>query len=459
MSVPPGRPASPARRAALDASLRARNPRTPGLDILVEESCVRAGAAHADAALAREIAYGVARHRLWLEHLLAQRVERPLAEFAPGVHETLLAGIFQHVFLDRIPAHALVDESVRLAVAQKGGERLRGLVNAVMRRITEQAPEDLRPHHDAAWRLRCSVPDLVAAEVVAAIGEERAEAFFAAAQETAPLCLRLRGDLDAVRAEILAELPQASGEVPSFAEGRLTPECFSIRQRGFSPDQLTAFREGRCTVEDEGAQAACLLALGNERPARVLDLCAAPGGKTAHLADILPGAALTACDVSERKLARLRQTLERLGLAGRTNVSLSEPILGTEQNGGFGFVLVDAPCSGLGTLRRHPEIRHRRSEEDFENLARCQYDLLHRAARLVDPGGVLAYTVCTVGRRECEAVVDRFLVLHPEFASAPETGAMPFDAGAVAAGPGCWRLLTNEWGCDGFFVARFRRIE
>jgi 16S rRNA (cytosine967-C5)-methyltransferase len=452
------RAASPARVAALHAQVRACQRRAPGLDVLVEEAAQRVRATPTDTALAREIAFAVARHRLWLEHLLAGRLERPLQDFAPAVHEALLAGLAQYLFLDRVPVHALVDETVRLAGAQSQGARLRGLVNAVMRRLTAQPREELLPPASTPWRLRLSIPQPCADEVAAALGEAGAEAFFGASNGTAPLCLRVRPAAPQGLTERLhAEIAAVTGQRAALAQGRLVPGSVSVRARGLAPDRLSAFAEGLVTVEDEGAQAACLLALGGERPARVLDLCAAPGGKSAHLADALGAdARVTACDVAVPKLRRLEATLGRLGLSGRVEVRMSAEVL-ADAGARFDFVLVDAPCSGLGTLRRHPEIRHRRHAEDFENLARVQYDLLAQSAPRVAPGGVLAYTVCTVGHSETAGVVDRFLVLHPEFIPAPIHESLPFDPAPLQCGPGQWRVLPQDWHCDGFFVARFRR--
>ncbi|MBX3729089.1 MAG: hypothetical protein KF858_07870 [Candidatus Sumerlaeia bacterium] len=453
-----GRGASSARVAALEAQLRACQRRAPGLDVLVEEAAARAHATPADAALAREIAFAVARHRLWLEHLLAARIERPLQGFASAVHEALLGGLAQYLFLDRVPVHALVDETVRLAGAQPQGARLRGLVNAVMRRLTAQPREALLPPAHTPWRLRHSIPKPCAVEVVGVLGEAGAEAFFGASNGTAPLCLRVRPSAPGGLTERLHdEIAAVTGQAVALQPGRLVPGSLAVRARGLAPDRVPAFAEGLVTVEDEGAQAACLLALGGARPTRVLDLCAAPGGKSAHMADALGSdARVTACDVGPPKLRRLEATLARLGLADRIAVRLSEEML-ADAAARFDLVLVDAPCSGLGTLRRHPEIRHRRHAEDFENLARLQYDLLTRSARLVAPGGVLAYTVCTVGHSETAGVVDRFLVLNPDFVPAPIESSLPFDHEALQCAPGQWRVLPQDWDCDGFFVARLRR--
>jgi 16S rRNA (cytosine967-C5)-methyltransferase len=291
----------------------------------------------------------------------------------------------------------------------------------------------------------------VAAEIEAALGEEETEAFFAASNGQAPLCLRGRG---AGSKELGA---QEAGSDAKIRSGKLVSDCLVIEGRGVVPESMESFRAGRVTVEDEGAQAACLLAAGTRKARRVLDLCASPGGKAAHLADMLPNASILACDVSEAKLARLRQTLDRLGLGARVEVRLAKDVLESADEESFDLVLVDAPCSGLGTLRRHPEIRYRRGTQDFTALSKQQSALLDDVWRLVAPGGELAYVVCSVGAQETTGVAERFLREHPEARPAEGCEALPFDPTALRVGEGCWRTLPQRWGCDGFFVARFRR--
>lgn len=450
--------ATPARRAAHTVLMRALEPDAPGADLLLEEALRRKEASPADAALAREILYGVLRRRRWLEKLLAGYVQQSLDEFAPAVHEALLIGIYQHAFMDRIPVHAIVDETVRLVAAQPKGDRFRALANAVMRRVTARPPEALRPPDGIDWRVRLSMPEETVAVLADALPAEEVEPFFAASNEPAPLCLRPAGearrDPEAWRQRAEEEAraldPQATAR-----PGRLLPGCLLLEGRGLAPEKMPLFREGLAAVEDEGAQAAGVLAAaGLSGKIKVLDLCAAPGGKTSHLADLLPEAEIVAADVSTEKLERLRANMKRLRLHERVRAVLAEQALAEAKRGSFALVLVDAPCSGLGTMRRHPEIRYRRGRRQIAELAVKQETLLRKVAPLVAPGGRIAYTICTPTREEGDAVVQRFLAAEPAFAlDAPGEG----EPMAELWHEGLWRTWTHRHGCDSFTVARLVR--
>ena len=165
---------------------------------------------------------------------------------------------------------------------------------------------------------------------------------------------------------------------------------------------------------------------------------------------------MIACDISEAKLKKLRETLGRLNLRDRVESMHSDRALSDLASDQFDLVLVDAPCSGMGTLRRHPEIRYRRKHESLTRLVRLQCDLLNRASRLVAPQGLLAYTICTITREEGEAVAEDFLAGHPTFALAPARN-LPFDAEPFRTPEGLYRTWTHRHGCDSFTIARFRR--
>ena len=431
----PPSPASPARRAALEAFTRVSEPAAPGLAHLCSAAAARLRLSPQDAALAREIALGAARHRPWLEHLLARFVERPLPARCHDARDALLLGLFQAAFLDRVPDHALVNETVTLVVSQNFGGALRGLANAVMRRaVADRAA--LRPGDGDPWQAALSAPQWAIDALAPLLPAGEMPAFFAASLPQAPLVLRRRG----VTAERAGEaLRLAAGDADIAIEpSPLAPDCLRVHARGLDPASVPLFQEGKLTAQDDGAVAALMALLGDDEPARVLDFCASPGGKTALLADLLPDASITAADVSPEKLRRLRETLTRLGLDEDTRVVLSAATAGLEP---FDFVLVDAPCSGLGTLRRHPEIRMRRDATAIIRLAALQRDILRHAARLVAPGGVLAYCVCTLTREEGEGTIDAFLAEHPAFSA----------DSALA------RLWPHRDGCDGYTFIRLRR--
>ncbi len=452
---------SPARSAALAVLRRAADNQAPGADRLIEEQIEANRLSPVDAGLAREIAFGVLRHRAWLDRILDEFLERPLRKIAPDVHNALLLGIYQYVFLDRVPPHAIVDQTVQLVAVQQKGDRFRGLANAILRRVTEKPATDWRPGDDVAWAERYSVPEYLATLASEALPDDECDRFFASCQHPAPLCLRVVGKR-AIDEDLLAHIrregEKATGGAVKVERSRVLPGCVILPDRGLQPDKLPLFQSGRLTVEDEGAQIAGWFTAPRGTESRVLDLCASPGGKTVHLAEQLPATCeLIATDVSADKLERLRGTLNRVGMLDRVRVELVDEFLRTAVPKSFDHVLVDAPCSGLGTLRRHPEARYRRSAGEVSRLAATQSTLLNQAARLVAPGGTLAYSVCTFTRAEGEEVVRRFLGDQQQFESDDAPEGLPFDAASFAFGRGMWRTLTHRHGCDCFFIARFRR--
>ncbi|MBI5155066.1 hypothetical protein HZA57_07500, partial [Candidatus Poribacteria bacterium] len=357
------RDASPARAASLEALRGMANPAKPGLDVLVEDSARARRVSPLDLGLARELSFGTTRQRLWLEHVLARFLEKPLPDSAREVKEILLLSLYQLLFLDRLPPHAVVDDAVRLARASHGGHRFTRLVNGVLRNACRVPREQLLPDDATPWAVRYSVPDWLAVEMAQSLPEEDCAAFFAASNEPAALCLRLRG-LEAASLEAEAR-NQSGGAEYLFSRGRIVPDCLVVAGGGAVPERWPSFQSGHVTVEDEGAQVAALLA-GWRQGGRILDLCASPGGKTSHLADIcLPGTEIIATDVSEKKLQRLHNTLRRLNLLERIHTGLAEATMRELGQASCDLVLVDAPCSGFGTLRRHPEIRFRRTKDDM----------------------------------------------------------------------------------------------
>ena len=436
------------------------DPKAPGLDALIEDAALRTKLSAVDLGLAREIAFGVARNRFWLGQLLGRFLRQPMKEEASAARMALLSGAYQLAFLDRVPPHAAVDETVRLVAAQPKGWNFRGLANAVMRRISELPPEQRRPPEPAPWRVRHSVPAELASLVGKVLQQDELELFFAACNSTAPLCMRLRAkgsELAALAKQVRAEIAELTEGTAVVRTSKWLPDCLIAEGRALFPERLLSFRTGRMTIEDEGAQLAAMIAASDAGP-RVLDLCASPGGKTAHLLDHLgESASVTAADVSDTKLVKLRETLTRMGLEDRVDLVDSAWALKELRPGTFDLVLVDAPCSGVGTLRRHPEIRYRRKPEDLTRLAILQRDLLNRAARLVTHNGLLAYTICTISPQEGEEVVRDFLANHRDFRLAPAPENLPFDPESFSSSTGLFHTWTHRHGCDSFTIVRFRR--
>ena len=395
-----------------------------------------------DRALATELAYGTLRLLGWLEKRVGRHVSRGLASVEVQVRAHLLVAAYQVLVLTRVPAFAAVDEAVSTIKALRG-PKVAGFANAVLRKIAGEprpsAEEIARASLDAAE------PALVKA-IVNAVGEEGALRLLTA-EESPPMGLRVENE--ASRDEWLVRLREARPEA-SVEPGRVSPLAIVARGAGRLGD-LPGCDEGAWTSQEEGSQVIAL-ALGARPGEIVLDACAGRGNKTGLLARMVgESGAVDAADLHPTKLSRLVTELERIGLHPRATFAVDWAAGTGAATGPYDRVLVDAPCSGTGTIRRRPELLLRRVAADLPALAELQRSILARVAPLVRPGGRLVYAVCSVLREEAEDVVREAeqLGLTPA----------PFDAAIASqvASPGAtsFRLLPHEHGTDGYFVASF----
>lgn len=386
------------------------------------------GATPADRGLVTELVYGVLRRRGHLDRALKKASGRRLKDLEPKIHDVLRLGAYQIMFLERVPDHASVNAAVELA-KHRAGKRGAGRVNQILRALADTAPEDrLAPSpplksdpvgHVAA---EGSVGRPVAEVLVDALGPETALAFVLASLAPAPLTLR--PNRLKISAEALAE--EIEGSVAESGAVR-TPD--SLRKL---PSELAAVREGRASPQDEASMKVVEL-LDPQPGERVLDVCAAPGGKTTYIAERMRDQGqVIAHDRLPDRLARVGANAERLGLS---IIELAEVLPEPEPR--FDRVLVDAPCSGLGTLRRHPEIRWRFRTEDLDGLTPTQDKVLRAGAERLVPGGVLVYSICSVTRAEGRARVEGLegFTLEEELSTGPHQPGAP----------------------DGFYAARLRK--
>lgn len=429
------------------------NPRLEAFDILrrVESARAFAGilleeregrfADPRDAALLHELVLGVLRRRAALDHALAQVCSRPLDRVDPEVLVALRLGAYALLHLDRVPDFAAVTTSVDL-VRAAGRKAAAGFANGVLRQVARRGVALLPPappHGDAdALALHGSHPEWWTRRLVRREGWERARAIVEADNLPAATVLRVRGGSD----------PRLDGV--DVRPGRFAPHAFHVASG--RPTAAPGFAEGTFWMQDEGSQLVPLLA-GVGAGARVLDACAAPGGKTLALAEAVgEGGFVVAADRHAGRLRRLRRNVARcrFGNVAALAADMTSPPVA----GGFDAVLVDAPCSGTGTMRRHPEIRWRLRAEDLPALAQRQLRLLGAATSLVVPGGALVYAVCSLEPEEGEAVVESFLASHRGFRLADARGFLPESARPLIGADGCLRTAPDVDGMDGFFAAR-----
>jgi 16S rRNA (cytosine967-C5)-methyltransferase len=450
-------PVSPARKIAFDVLLRVESESAYASDLLY--SALGADIKPADAALATELTLGVLRWRRLLDFLLERQLKKPVARLDLPVALTLRMGLYQLRFLEKIPARAAVNESVEL-VKRARKSSAAPLVNAVLRRAAAEAKSPAEnfvpPNLARAERLAIlhSHPTWLVERWLARLGEPAAVALLEA-NNRAPRLTFAVVDL-AHGGEIIRELESSGLRIE---RGRLLNSAFAAS--GGSLVRTAAFRAGQISIQDEASQAVPLL-LGVRAGDRVLDLCAAPGGKTAVLARAAgPNAFVIAADLHEHRLRALHSQLIRLGLAGVQLIALdaAQPLPFAAR---FDRMLVDAPCSGTGTLARHPEIRWRLRPEQLTEFHVLQTKLLRNALGHLAPGGRLVYSTCSIEAEENESVAGE--VLHDSasvrLAAADEAQKTPaphlapgLDAASFFAPDGFFRTSPAVHATDGFFAA------
>ena len=431
----------PARRAAVELLVAVLQKKQP-LDDILGRSLDRGSMGdlpQRDRGLVRAIVGASLRRKGQLDHVLGTFLERGMPEKSGTLYPILLSAAAQLIFL-KTPPHAAIDLAVTLAQYDPKAKRYDKLVNAVLRRVASDG-EAIAASLDAA---RVNTPDWLWSRWVAFWGEARAHAIAAAHLVEPPLDLSVKAD-----PELWAE--QLSGRVLPTGSVRLLPKG--------RIEALPGFDEGAWWVQDAAASLPARL-LGNVTGQRVADLCAAPGGKTAQLA--LGGAAVVAVDSSKTRLGLLGENLSRLGLDAERVVADATTWQPGER---FDAVLLDAPCSSTGTIRRHPDIPYLKSPKDIEALAGLQARLLDNAASLLKPGGRLVYSTCSLEPEEGEAQIAAFLVRDEAFSLEPIEADELFGQAEWIEPSGCLRtfpyelrLDTLEWsGMDGFFAARLVR--
>ena len=404
-----------------------------------------------EAGLATELVYGTLRRALSLDAALAPHSRRPISALDPAARVALRLGAYQLVHLGT-PAHAAVGETVGLVKEVDHG-RAAGYVNAVLRALARDPRPPPPPplDRDPAGHVAAAeaLPRWLAEEWVAWLGPAEALALAHAMNGPAPLCVRT-----ADRAALLAAA-RAAGI--AAAPAARSPDGVVVS--GASVGALARAAAGvTFQVQDEAAQLVVRYAAGGAalrgRRARVLDACAAPGGKAFQLAELLaPGSEVVAVELHPRKADALAAEATRRGLGGVRVVcaDAAKPIPGLEP-ASFDAVLVDAPCAGLGTLRRHPELKLRRAAEDLPRMAALQRAILLSTAAYARPGAPITYSVCSLSRAEGPGVVE--VALAAGFRRATPDGSVPAD---VLTPEGDLLTLPHRHGTDGFYAARLVR--
>ncbi|WP_300785491.1 16S rRNA (cytosine(967)-C(5))-methyltransferase RsmB [Streptococcus sp. 19428wC2_LYSM12] len=393
-----------------------------------------------DKGLVTELVYGTVMRKITLEWYLAHVIE-DRNKLDSWVYHLLMLSLYQILYLDKIPNHAIVNEAVELAKKGRGVDKF---VNAILRKLIDNERPDITTikRKNKRFSVQYSLPVWLVKKLIDEYGEERAIKIFES------LLIRNKASVRVVNSqnvEVLKEEMQA--------ELSLLSDVGLVKPSGHFAG-TNAFIEGRITIQDESSQlvAPTLNLQGDEV---VLDACAAPGGKTAHIASYLTTGTVIALDLYEHKLALIEQNADRIGVADKVVTKKLDARKVFQDFGAdvFDKILVDAPCSGIGLLRRKPDIKYSKEAADFETLQQIQLEILDNVCQSLKKGGIITYSTCTIVAEENYQVVEAFLAKHPNF-----TQVRLEHKRKDILQDGCILITPELYGSDGFFISQFQRI-
>ena len=399
-----------------------------------------------DAALATRLCYGVLQNRMKLDFYLKQLLTGKIKDLHPVVHDILHLGLYQLFQLDKVPDSAAVNESVILAKKYCKKQRYApGLVNAVLRKAADGRDSLKQP---ASWVDQYSHPQVLVDLLIRDLGKSRMEAMLKANNEAPQTVIQV--NTRKTTAAALAEMLEALG-VTVQPHGWMT-DCLVVSGTG-AIENLEPFKNGLFYVQDPAAKLSVYCAQLPQADIRVLDCCAAPGGKSFAAAIAMDGkGSITSCDVHAHKVGLIQNGAERLGLGNITARRQDATENNPDWNDRMDVVIADVPCSGYGIIRKKPDIRYK-DPASMEDLPALQLAILKNQARYVKRGGVLLYSTCTLLKRENEEVVAAFLAENKEFYLEPLSLPHPFPKNES----GMLTLVPGEYDTDGFFISRLRR--
>lgn len=414
-------------------------------DGYLKKAIREAGLDSRDGALCTRLCFGVLQNKLLLDFYLGQFSRLPLSRMEEPGLEALRLGAYQLLFMDRIPPSAAVNESVSLARKYCRNPQLGGVVNGILRNLHRQCaalaqPEDLETRYShPAWLVKALSRGVPAAELEALLAADNSMPFTTA-------------QVNLCRATAEEAVSSLKAEGVTVEPHPWLENCLYLSGTG-NIEGLDTFQKGYFYIQDAAARLA-VMAAGPERGMRVLDACAAPGGKSFAAAIAMEDLGeIVSCDIHPHKERLIRAGAERLGLRSIAPVTQDGKERRPQWEGSFDLVMADVPCSGLGIIRKKPDIRYK-DPGPMACLPAMQRAILKNVSAYVRPGGVLLYTTCTLLEAENEAVVNGFLAEHGEFA--PEAFTLPEPVGNHVSGR--LTLWPHIHGTDGFFIAKLRRI-
>jgi 16S rRNA (cytosine967-C5)-methyltransferase len=410
-----------------------------------------------EVALVTELVYGTMQRLNTIDIVLQQYVSKDLTKLQPWVRNLLRLSAYQFFFLDRIPSHAIVHEAVNIA-KKNGHSGISGLVNAVLRKVAARTgfpdiPSGLSLVEQIAFRY--SHPSWLIQRWMSQYGQQLTEQM--ATVNLLPPRISIRANrLLNTREQLLEEI-NASGRIAT--PSHLSAEGIIVGSGG-NMAHSKWYINGQCTIQDESSM--LVAAAMNPLPGmRVLDCCAAPGGKSTHLAEWMNDeGSIIACDIHPHKIEMMKQNATRLGIKCIETMCIDAAQLRHHfADHSFDCILLDVPCSGLGVIRRKPDLKWTKSEKEIKSLIQLQRDILSTTHALLKPGGALIYSTCTVNHEENEEQIHWFLKKHDSFRLDPPSSSAiaPHIFERCSNEAGMISILPQHFGSDGFFIARLRK--
>ena len=394
-----------------------------------------------DKKLVTQLVYGTISKKITLDWYTKPYVKKA----KKWVKNLLAMTVYQIIYMDRIPTSAAVDEAVKIAKKQ-GDQRLSGFVNGVLRNFTRTELRTFDEISDSTEKLgiQYSMPADLTQKFVKQFGFGKTLKIFQSLEEPSRASLRVNTTLT----DVETEFNKLSQEF-DVERSELSPTGIVAKSGRFA--DLLDFNDGLITIQDESSQLVAV-ALDAQPTDKILDACAAPGGKTVHIAEYLSEQGhIEALDLYDHKLRLIKQNAERLHQAEKISLTKLDACQSFETFGAdrFDKILVDAPCSGLGLIRRKPDIKYRKETTDFENLQKVQLEILENTCKTLVSSGTIVYSTCTIFDEENFQVIEKFLAKHPEFEQVPLTHEK-----ADIVKNGCLMITPDAYHTDGFFIAK-----
>lgn len=416
-------------------------------NLALKEALHKAELSEVDKGFVTALVYGTIQRKITLDFYISQFSKIKLKKISKYILLILELGIYQLLFTDKVPQSAAVNESVKLA-KRYGHASSAGYVNGILRSVVRcggNLPEPKTEREKLC--IKYSFPMQLAEKWIAEFGAEFADGLMQAMNEPAPYTLRVN-TLKTTAEEMLRAFPES-------CRGRYLAEA--IYCRGFDAAKSAEYKNGFVTVQDEAAMLAARV-LAPKPGEVVMDMCAAPGGKTTHMAQLMENKGkILAFDIHEHKIALIEENAKRMGTGIISARCADASLFLSEYKNSADKILADVPCSGLGIIRRKPDIKLNR--ESIDELPKIQYNILKNAAGYLKCGGELVYSTCTIEKDENEAVIERFLDNNRDFERVDITELLPEKLRKETARKGYITLYPNVDGTDGFFIAKVKRVK